>query len=378
MGVLTAGAMSAILTSELEELQAETLSDQGKFIVYVGVYGKGIYAYRFDPATAKLDSLGMVGPVVNPSFLATDREFRYLYAVSEVEGNTNGGVAAFAIDRKSGSLRPLNNIGSGGVAPCHLAVDKTGKMLVVANYTSGGVSAYPLKPDGSIGIMSALMEAHGSGPNKERQEGPHAHETVITSDNKRVYVPDLGLDQIRIYRIDAATAHIAPNDPPFAKQESGYGPRHMAFDAKERHAYVINELRSVVTVFSRDHSNGALVRLQDIPTIPDDFKGENSPAELVIDRAGRFVYTTNRGHDSIAVFGIDKNTAKLHQVQIISSEGKQPRGFTIDPTGQYAFAGNQTTNSFQIFRIDAETGKLSPVGVPVEVSSPVDFHFVPA
>jgi 6-phosphogluconolactonase len=350
--------------------------DQTKYILYVGSYGKSVMAYRFDAATGQLQTIGMTGEVVNPSFLAADKDFRYLYAVSEVEGGT-GAVAAFSIDRSSGSLHALNTQPSGGVAPCHLAVDKDSKMLIVANYGTGGVSAYPIGANGRLGEMSSLMTAKGSGPNTDRQDGPHAHEVVISSDNRIAYVPDLGLDQIRMYRLDPSTAKLTPNDPPFAKQSPGMGPRHLAFTPDEKFAYVMNELKSEVSVFARDAATGNLTKIQDVSSLAPGYAGENGPAEILVDSQGKFVYATNRGEDTIAVFAINPSDGKLTLVQSISAEGKSPRGLEIDPTGSFIFAGNQKTDNFVIYHIDKNTGKLTATGQVMHMPSPVAFLFVP-
>jgi 6-phosphogluconolactonase len=353
-------------------------SDQSHYFVYIGTYGKGIYAFRFDTKTSKAEPLGLAGEVVNPSFLATDRNYRNLYAVSELEGKAEGSVASFSIDRSSGSLKPLNTRPAGGKAPCHLAVDHTGKALVVANYVTGGVSSYTIEKDGGLGPMASLMTVKGSSVNKERQEGPHAHETVISADNQRVYVPDLGLDHIRIYRLDASTAKLIPNDPPFGQDEAGFGPRHMVFSHDEKYAYVLNEIKPFVTVFRHNASNGSLHLIQTVETLPRDFSGENSGAEIVLGRGGKYLYTSNRGHDSLQVFAIDSDNGSIRRIQIISTGGKTPRGFAIDPTGQFLFAGNQDSNQITIFKVNRETGELSNAGQKFEVPSPVDVLFVPA
>ncbi len=351
--------------------------DQTKYILFVGAYGKGIDAYHFDAATGQLQHIGRSGEVVNPSFLIADADFRTLYAVSEVTGNVNGGVAAFSINREKGSLQALNSMSSGGVAPCHLALDRTGKMLIVANYTSGGVSAYPIEHNGRLGEMSALMTAHGHSVNAQRQEGPHAHEVVISSDNARAYVPDLGLDEIRLYRLDPSKATLTPNDPPFVKQDAGMGPRHMAFSPDESFAYVANELKSEVSVFKHDKATGNMTKVQDVATVEPGYSGENAPAEILVDSRGKFVYASNRGSDSIAVFAIDPSNGTLRRVQVISAEGKMPRGLEIDPTGHFIFAGNQKTDNFVVYHIDANTGQLTPTGQVIHTPSPVAFLFVP-
>jgi 6-phosphogluconolactonase len=375
-----AAALTALITllmSGSQTLGGQQHTMASDYFVYVGTYGKGVYAYRFHTAGAKLEELGMVGPVTNPSFVATDPEYKYLYAVSELEGKTNGGVASFAIDREKGTLRVLNNVPSAGVAPCHLAVDHTGKMLIVANYGTGGVSSFVIENDGRIGTMASLMTAQGSSVNPERQEGPHAHEVVLSSDNRLAYVPDLGLDQIRIYRLDPAQAKLTPHDPPFVKEDAGLGPRHIAFSPDGKYAYVINELKSVVTVFSRNPADGTLRLVQTVSTLPEGFTGENGPAEILIDRVGHFVYASNRGPGTIAVFAVDPSNGTLRQVQVAATGGTFPRGVELDPTGKYMLAGDQKADQFVLFRVDPNNGQLTLTGQVFNVPSPVAFAFVP-
>ncbi len=351
-------------------------SRQGKYLVYVGIYGEGVHGFRFDPDSGALDSIGLVGTVTNPSWVTTDRDYKHLYTVSELEGKTEGGVASFAIARDTGKLNPLNHVKSGGAAPCHASVDATGKTLVVANYVTGGVSAFLIKDNGSLGEMTSLEKAQGSSVNKERQEGPHAHEAVIT--DGRVYVPDLGLDQIRIYRLEAASGKLVPNDPPVVKGEPGLGPRHIVFDKAGKHAYVINEIEPFVSVYEHDRSNGSLKLLETVRTIPENFTKENTGAEIRLAESGKFLYTSNRGEDSIRVFAVDGVSGKLRQVQTVPTGGKEPRGFALDPTGRFLVVGNQNSNNLVVFKVDSETGNLTPTGQKVEVKSPVDVLFVPA
>ncbi len=348
-----------------------------KYFVYVGVYGKGVHAFRFDAETGALDPIGLVGEVTNPSWITADRNFEHLYSVSELEGTAEGGVASFAIDRKTGKLNSLNQVKSGGVAPCFAAVDATDKMLVIANYMTGGVSSFPINQDGSLGQMGSLMKAEGSSVNKDRQEGPHAHEAVIMDDNGRVFVPDLGLDKIRIYRLDPVSGKLTPNDPPFVKGEPGLGPRHIIFDRKGEYAYLINELKTVVSVYSHDPTTGNLNLIETVPTLPPGSKKDTTGAEVRLAPSGKFLYTSNRGDDSIQVFTIDSAHGTLHKVQSISTEGKGPRGFALDPAGRFLIAGNQQSNSLLVFSVDPETGMLKPTGTKLEVTSPVDVLFVP-
>ena len=346
------------------------------YFVYVGIYGKGVYGYRFHPDGPKLDELGLVGSITNPSFVITDRDYKYLYAVSELEGKETGGVASFAIDRASGALSLLNHVPSAGVAPCHLALDHTGKMLMIANYTTGGVSSFSIGNDGRIGSMGSLLTAQGSSVNRERQEGPHAHEVVISSDNQLAYVPDLGLDRIRIYRLNPTQAKLTPNDPPFIKEQPGFGPRHMVFSSDGKYAYVICELKSFVTVF-KVNGPADWQPIQTASTLPENFHGENGPAEILIDRAGKFVYASNRGPGTIAVFAVNQQDGTLKQVQIAETGNTFPRGVEFDPTERYLFVGDQKANVFVIFRVDPNNGQIALTGQSYKVPSPVSFVFVP-
>jgi len=359
-------------------LDAATGKGQEKYIVYVGTYGEGVYGSRFDTATGTLEPLQLMGKVKNPSWVTADKNFKHLYAVGELEGKKEGSVTSFSIDRQSGKLTTLNTVTSGGIAPCHASVDASGKTLVVANYTTGEVSAFPIQHDGSLGERTSLEKATGSSVNKERQEGPHAHEAVISADNKRVYVPDLGLDQIRVYRLDASAGKITPDTPAVVKGEGGLGPRHLAFRPDGKFAYVINELQPKVSVYSHDAANGTLHFVESVATIPADFTAENSGAEVRVHPSGKFVYTSNRGHDSIQVYAIDKEKGTLQQVQVVKTGGQEPRGFALDPTGHYLLVGNQKSDSLSIFKVDGETGKLTATEQKYDVPTPVDVLFVPA
>lgn len=354
-----------------------TPADHSKYILYIGTYAKGVYAFRYDTADSSLKPLSQVGDVVNPSWIGTDPKQKYLFTVSEVEGDSKGAVKSFSIDRATGKLTLINSRSSEGLAPCHLAVDRTGKMLVTANYTSGHVTSYPLGEDGSIGEYASLLSDTGTGPNKERQEGPHAHETVFSSNNQFLYVPDLGLDRIRVYKVDAASAQLKPAEPPHASEAPGMGPRHIAFSPNDKFAYVINELKPAVSVYSHNASTGALEGIQTISSVPDNQKGEVSPAEVLVDKTGSFVYASNRGSGTIAVFAADHSTGKLSLVQLADTGFTEPRGVDFDPTGNMLFVGDQKTNRFVTFHVDHTTGKLKPTGKSYEVPSPVAFVFIP-
>jgi 6-phosphogluconolactonase len=378
-----AAVLTSILAAPVPQ-GATTVSPKGEYLVYVGTYtrqdSKGIYAFRFQPATGKLTSIGLAGETENPSFLALHPNHRFLYAVNEIanyEGQSAGSVSSFSIDAKTGMLTPLNKVSTRGTIPAHLVVDKTGKSLVVANYGTGSVAAFPLNADGSLGAASAFVQHTGSstGP---RQRGPHAHAVVLSADNRFEFVPDRGLDQILSYRLDPAKGTLTPNDPPFAKVTQGSGPRHFAFHPNGRFAYSLSEMGSLVTVFAYDHTAGTLTDLQTISTLPTDFRGTNNSAEIEVHSNGRFLYASNRGHDSIAVFAIDSRAGTLILVEHAPTQGKMPRNFAIDPTGAYLFAANQNTNNIVLFRIDPKTGRLTPTGDDVKFPSPVCLVFLQA
>ncbi|HME00351.1 MAG TPA: lactonase family protein [Terriglobia bacterium] len=356
---------------------------KGQYWVYVGTYtgpkSKGVYAYRFDASTGQLVSRGLVAESVNPSFLAVDPSRRFLYAVNEVadyQGRKSGGVSAFAINPHTGALTFLNEVASGGPGPCHVSLDKTGKYVLVANYDGGSVAAFPRLAHGRLGEASAFIQHTGHSVNPQRQQGPHAHCILTSPDNRFALAADLGLDQLLVYRFDPAHGTLAPHDPPFAKADPGAGPRHFAFHPSGRFAYLINEIGSSVTAFSYDEGKGALHKLQTISTLPKDFKGANDCAEIAVSGDGRFLYGSNRGHNSIAVFAIETLNGTLTPVEFVSTQGKTPRNFAIDPTGAYLFAANQDSDTIVVFHIDPNTGRLTPTGPVLDAPSPVCVTFV--
>jgi len=352
---------------------------QKEMIVYVGTYtrqnSKGIYAWRFDPSTGKLTSIGLVGETSNPSFLAIHPNRRFLYAVNEdntFQGKPAGSVSAFSIDAKTGQLKMLNQVSSGGTGPCHLALDKTGKWLFAANYGGGSIAAYPVHDDGSLGESSAFVQHKGSSVNP-RQRGPHAHSANISPDNKFVLFADLGLDQILTYRIDEGK--LPPGDPPFSAIAPGSGPRHMAFHPKGKFAYVCNEIASTVTACAYDAANGSLKELQTVSIVPDGYSGAKGAAEIAVHPNGKFVYasnrdTSNQGNDVIATYAVDPAKGTLTVVDH-TPVGKIPRNFAIDPTGRYLFEANQEGASVLVYRIDPKSGKLTSTGDKLDVPLPV-------
>ena len=287
-----------------------------------------------------------------------------------------GSVSAFAIDTKTGGLAALNQTSSRGAGPCHVSVDKTGKCVLVANYGGGSFAAIPLKADGSLLEAVAFIQDSGSGPNAKRQDKAHAHSINVSPDNRFAVAADLGLDKVFMYRLDPEKATLEANAPAYTAVSPGAGPRHFAFHPDGRHAYVINELNSTVTAFDYDAAKGALKELQSIGTLPKDFAGNSTTAEVQVHPNGKFLYGSNRGHDSIAVFAIDAKKGTLKLVEHVSTQGKVPRNFGIDPAGQFLLAANQNTNNVVVFRIDAKSGRLTPTGQSVEVGAPVCVKFV--
>ena len=353
------------------------------YFVYIGTYtgqqSKGIYAFRLETATGKLAPVGLVAETANPTFLAVHPNGKLLYAANEITtfgGQKAGSVSAFAIDTKTGSLAALNQTSSRGAGPCHVSVDKTGKCLLLANYGGGSFAAIPLKADGSLSEATAFIQDSGSGPNAKRQSAPHAHSFNVSPDNRFAVAADLGVDKVFVYRLDPGKAALEANEPAYTAVSPGAGPRHFAFHPDGRHAYVINELNSTVTAFDYDAAKGVLKELQSIGTLPKDFTGNSSTAEVQVHPNGKFLYGSNRGHDSITIFAIDAKKGTLTLVDHVSTQGKVPRNFGIDPTGQFLLAANQNTNNVVVFRIDAKSGRLTPTGQSVEVGAPVCVKFV--
>jgi len=359
---------------------------KGQYLAYVGTYttktsSKGIYALRFDAATGKLSTIGVAAETPDPSWVAVHPSGKYAYAANEAGKAST--VSAFAVDAKSGKLVLLNQMPALGEDPCYLSFDKTGKYLLIANYSSGTIAVFPILADGRLGEHTAVMKDQGAvGPNKERQEAPHAHWIQATAHNHFVYVADLGLDRVLIYRFDAAkgtlTADISKNPDVFsATLAPGMGPRHVSFSADGNFLYVLGELKSTVTVFANDRQE-TYRSVQQISALPKDFSGRNDAAEIAVHPNGKFLYTSNRGENTIAIFSIDPAKGTLTFVARSPTGGKEPRHFAIDPSGKYLLAENQLSNNIVVFKIDLATGGLTPIGQVVDVPSPVDLTFVPA
>jgi 6-phosphogluconolactonase len=350
-------------------------------MIYIGTYtsgkSEGIYGYQFDPQSGALTRVNSIKST-NPSFLAIDRSKRYLYAVNEVGeylGKPSGGVSAYMIERPNLNLRLLNEQATQGADPCHLSVDSKRKVLLVANYTGGNVTVLPIRPDGTLGMVMDVEQHEGSGP-KEQQKGPHAHCIMLDRNERYAFASDLGIDKVMIYRFDRATGKLTPAQQPFAELKSGAGPRHLTFHPNGKYLYVIDELDSTMTVFGYDERNGTLTHVDTVSTLPSDFSGTSYCADVHVSQSGKFLYGSNRGHNSIVVFEIDPRTGKLKLVQHISTAGDWPRNFTIDPSGAFLLVANQRSDNVVTFSIDPGTGQLKPTGHNESIPSPVCLRFL--
>ena len=341
----------------------------------------GLFAEARQGGTEKPEKfrvyIGTYTEAKNPSFLAVHPSRKFLYAVSEGDGKT-GGISAYAIDPNTGNLTVLNAQSSGGAGPCHLIVDSAGKDVLAANYNGGSCCCIPIKADGSLAQPTEVIQHKGSSVNKARQEGPHAHSINLDAKNRFAFCADLGLDKVLVYRFDAAKGTLTPNNPPAFDTAPGSGPRHFAFHPDGKTAYINGELDMTITACDYDADKGVLTKTQTLSTLPTgaDRKGA-STAEVVVHPSGKFVYVSNRGHNSIAIFAIDSKTRALTAVGHQSHKISTPRNFAIEPTGQYLLVANQSGDSVVSFRIDANTGELSPTGSSVEVPAPVCVRFVP-
>lgn len=350
--------------------------------VYIGTYtgngSKGIYVYRLN-SDGKLEFTDQTAETQSPSFLALSPSGRHLYAANEVWNpaeKPGAGVSAFAIDAKTGGPTALNFQSLGAAVPAYVSVAPHGKTLAVANYGGGSVASFPLGADGKLGEQASFDQHAGSSVNAERQKEPHAHSVVFDASGHYAFSADLGVDKIYIYRVDSATGKFQPNDAPFAFVHPGAGPRHIVFHASQKLAFVINELDATISTLSLDAQTGALKELEHVSTLPADFTGSKSGADIHISPSGKFLYASNRGHDSIAIFSIDQSNGHLTPLGHQSTMGKTPRNFGIAPGGQFLLAANQDSNNIVVFRIDEKTGLLSPTGQTIEVPSPVCVTFL--
>lgn len=349
-------------------------------LLYVGTYtngpADGIFVYSFNDHSGKLSDLKIPAMSNNPSFLTISKDKNYLYAVAELGNlgeNQSGGVSSFRIEKK-GQLTLLNQVLTFGANPCHVSLSPDGKKLVASNYTGGNVSLYNVLPDGTLSEMIQRIQHFGSGPFPGRQNEPHAHSAQFNATGKLLFVADLGIDELKIYQVVAGEIPLVPGVQPFIKIPKGSGPRHFEFSADGNFIYVINELSSTITVIIK--YGGVWKEIQTIKTLPKDFKGESWAADIHLSADGRYVYGSNRGHNSIAVFKRDQISGKLEMIQTISVEGNWPRNFTLDPTGKFLLVANERSNDITVFKVDEPTGKLKFTGIKVQNQSPVCLQFL--
>ena len=366
------------LTSALPSKAFSQRAQSREMLLYTGTYtngkSEGIYISRFAPKTGEISRVGVARGISNPSFIALDKRGRWLYAVNEVNefrGKRTGYVTAFQVNRSDGSLTKLNEQESGGTSPCHISVDPSNRFVLIANYGSGSIAVLPIKPDGSLGEPVETIQHKGSSVNKERQAGPHAHSITLNASGRFAFAADLGLDRVMIYRRNGANGKLTSNEPAYAQTKAGAGPRHFAIHPKARFAYVINELDSTLTAYALDDAEGVLKEIETRSTLPDGFQGRSFCADVHVHPSGRFVYGSNRGHDSIAIFRIDERSGRIEPAGHESTRGRTPRNFLIDPGGNFLLAANQATDSIAVFRIDQTTGSLRYTDKLVEVPTPV-------
>ena len=362
-------AVAVACQSESKEEEKEMPAEE--ITLLVGTYTKrdseGIYQYKFNPETGESKLVSVTGSIDDPSYLAVSPDKKFVYAVSEVNG---GSIKAYSLG--DSSLTFINSASSGGVHPCYVAVDNTGKYVFAGNYTSGSVGVLPVTENGGVGEPVQSIQHKGSGPNKARQEGPHVHSVNVSPNNKDVYVPDLGIDQIVAYRFDATKGLLSPGASVSVKP--GSGPRHMAFHPNGKFAYLVQEMAGMVTAFA--YADSSLTMIEEVSTLPEGYEGDNASADIHISPDGKFLYASNRFHDSIAVFTIDSETGKLSLVSHHSVMGQVPRNFAISPDGKYLLVANQESDNIVVFERDKETGKLAPTGKEIMVSMPVCLKFV--
>jgi 6-phosphogluconolactonase len=368
------------------EMAAHPQAAPDSYFLYVGTYtssiSKGIYLFRYKAETAQLDSLGLVAELANPSFAVADAAHRYLYVATEManqgDAHRGGWLNSFSIDSKTGALKFLNKVDSGGDGTCHLTLDRTGRILLAANFSTGSVVSFAVNRDGSIGERTGFDQHSGSGINFARQQGSHFHEVVLSPDNRFLFAPDLGMDRIYLYDVDATRRSFSPHHPEFITVNAGLGPRHLLFGPGGKFAYLICEMGSSVVVFSYSVADGGMKEIQRISTLPDDFKGEDASAEIQIDRSGRYIYASNRGDNSITEFAIDPSKGTLTKIEVMPTGGKWPRNFVLDPTGKHLLVANQYTNDLSLFAIHPSDGRLTHIEQIPGIAAPVSLLFVPA
>lgn len=340
------------------------------FQVYIGTQNpeKGILRATFDAKTGTLSSPTLAVATADPAFIALNSQGTRLYVCNT---GTPGGLSAFAIDRSTHALTLLNSVRSVGRGPSHVSIDRSDRYVLNANYGGGYVEIHALADDGSLGERTAFVQLTGSSVHPQRQTKAYAHWFGVDPTNRFALIADLGTDRIMIYRFDASKGTLEPNDPPFVKVRAGSGPRHLAFHPNGRWLYAVQELSNEVIAYAWDPDHGVPSELQTVSTLPADYQGTNTAAEIAVHNNGRFLYVSNRGHDSLAVYAIDSETGKLQLIEHVSSRGKTPRYFSFDPTNRWLIVTNQEGHSAVVFGVDADSGKLTAHGEPIEILKPM-------
>lgn len=358
-------------------------AESGETFAYIGTYtggkSKGIYLYGLDLTSGKLTPKSVTDGIKNPSFLAIHPNHKFLYAASELaktDGKRGGGfVFSFAINGQTGELKKINSESAKGDGTCFVSVDHSGKCALAANYNDGSIAALPIKTDGSLSKAVSVLHHHGSSIDPKRQISAHAHSINVSPDNKFAVVADLGMDKLMIYKLLPEKAKLSANNQPFCATAPGAGPRHVAFSPSGKFAYVSDELSCTVTAYSWDAAKGTLGEIQSTSTLPAAVP-ENTVAEIQIHPSGKFLYCSNRGDDSIAMFQIDDQSGKLTTIGFVKTQGQKPRNFTIEPSGKFLVVCNQASDNVVVFQIDPSTGKLNAVGEPITVPEPVCVKFL--
>ena len=365
----------ALLFSGATFVASLTASD---YYVFFGTHrsgpGLGFSLGHFDSDTGALTTPKFLIEAREPAFFVIAADGRHLYTCNSGDP---GAVSAYAIDPPTGQLALLNQVPSGGRDPSYICLDHTGRFALVANYEAGNIAVIALTPDGRLGERTAFVQHSGHSVNPKRQAHAYAHSIIVDPTNRFVLTADLGLDRLFVYRFDAATGALAANDPPYATVPPGSGPRHVTFHPNGRWVYLISEMGCTVTGFNWDSATGSLAEFQSITTLPADFTGTNTCAEILVHPNGKFLYASNRGHDSLAVFAIDPANGHLTPIEYAPSRGHWPRNFTFDPTGRWIIATNHDSDNAVVFRVDAATGRLSPAGDPVTVPFPFCERLLP-
>jgi 6-phosphogluconolactonase len=352
-------------------------------LVFFGTHavgpGRGLSVAHFDSETGLLTKPQLVAEAAAPAFFVLHPDGRHLYACNSndfARGFTGETISAFSIDPQTGQLTFINQQSSGGADPSYITLDATNRYVLNANYKGGSVAAIKLNPDGSLGERTATIQHEGRGVDPKRQTQPYAHSVRLDPTNRFALVADLGLDKLFVYRLNAQDGSLTPNDPPFAKVTPGAGPRHLAFHPKGRYVYLINEMASTIVAFAWDSKRGALTERQTLSTLPEGFQGTSHCAEILVHPNGKYVYGSNRGHDSLAVFAIDPPTGQLRLIEHVPTQGRSPRNFAFDPSARWIIVTNHGSDNAMVFRVDRKTGRLTPQGQPVDIVNPFGIGFL--